>query len=224
MGEIWRHKSHGMRRRRQWRRRRRRGRRRDCIACGTWRAATTEPVAFRAEVIAAAPSFCQLESARGVAIDEHLSPPSAIGDLEKVADDGSGIWAGEGFKEGGRGRRGTMTSDRQAAHEHADGLSTWLNILHSYRRSRLPPPPPSLLLRGIPDEYVNMNERASDDVDCTLGCLSRKMPPPPPPPLLPSPSPSIRPSGQSILLGLPSFPWFDPAIVLILVPLIPFQH
>ena len=44
-----------------------------------------------------------------------------------------------------------------------------------------------------------MNERASDDVDCTLGCLSRKMPPPPPPPLLPSPS--VRPSVQ---LGLPS--------------------
>ena len=94
-------------------------------AARAFRAATTEPVAFRAEVIAAAPSFCQLESARAAkeAIDEHLSPPSAIGDLEKVADDGSLIGAFEGFKEGDRETGGTMTSGGQAdAHTYV--LST----------------------------------------------------------------------------------------------------
>ena len=50
-----------------------------------------------------------------------------------------------------------MTSDGRT---DAGVLSTLLNILHSYRRSRLPSflPPRG----GIPDEYVNMNERASE--------------------------------------------------------------
>ena len=52
-----------------------------------------------------------------------------------------------------------MTSDGRT---DAGVLSTLLNILHSYRRSRLPSFLPSPLRGGIPDEYVNMNERASE--------------------------------------------------------------
>lgn len=53
-----------------------------------------------------------------------------------------------------------MTSDgRMDGRTDAGVLSTLLNILHSYRRSAFHP---SFLRRGIPDEYVNMNERTSE--------------------------------------------------------------